>query len=249
MSTFTHPRREPATLGATGVLAVVLSASALVVPALGAPAPTGTIYACVKRHSGATRIVTASARCRHGEQKLSWNIAGPAGSRGARGPAGGKGADGKAGPDGLPGSNGAVSVYAARHDESLDVALLEAAPITVLLSKTVPPGSYSISAKTLLVGESVKAGFVLTSCAIVDTPGTAFSETHATLDISGWEAPLGERVKGEFKSVVTLPSSGTLTSTVTSTLSLVCVNFSGPEGAAVRALSTQLSAIQANTIV
>ncbi|MBA3807894.1 MAG: hypothetical protein H0X28_05815 [Solirubrobacterales bacterium] len=40
-----------------------------------------------------------------------------------------------------------------------------------------------------------------------------------------------------------------LSSTVTSMLSLVCVNFSGPEGAAVRALSTKLSAIQANTIV
>ena len=63
------------------------------------------IHACVKRTSGATRIVSAKAKCRKGEQKLSWNTSGPAG------PAGRSGATGAEGKAGANGTDGAVAGF------------------------------------------------------------------------------------------------------------------------------------------
>ncbi len=75
-------------------------------------ANASTIYACVKKHSGAVRIVSSGAKCKRGEQKLSWNtngVNGAAGKNGATGPQGPAGASGK---DGVNGLNGTALAYA-----------------------------------------------------------------------------------------------------------------------------------------
>jgi hypothetical protein len=56
-----------------------------------------TYNACVKKSSGAMRIVSASKKCAKKERKISWNapgVPGPQGLQGEPGPAGEDGADG-----------------------------------------------------------------------------------------------------------------------------------------------------------
>ena len=65
------------------------------------------INACVKKKSGKVRIVASLNACRRGESPLSWNVQGPAGSRGPTGPAGSAGATGPAGAAGPKGDAGA----------------------------------------------------------------------------------------------------------------------------------------------
>lgn len=67
---------------------------------------SGKIYACVKKTSGAVRVVTATTRCRSGERKLSWNSAGARGAAGTPGPPGARGPTGLRGPQGVQGAKG-----------------------------------------------------------------------------------------------------------------------------------------------
>jgi len=147
-------RPRTAALGCIAVCCGVLAAS----PAAGA----ATIHACVKKTSGATRIVGAKAKCRHGEQSLSWNTAGPAGATGASGAAGAKGANG------TNGTNGAAAGFVARSTESVPIA----AKATVLLSKLLPPGSYILNAKSIVVSSSKAAETAALECGVFEAPGT-----------------------------------------------------------------------------
>jgi hypothetical protein len=57
----------------------------------------GRVTACATTATGAIRLVTKGAKCRKGEQKVTWSQRGPAGARGPAGPAGLPGAPGPAG--------------------------------------------------------------------------------------------------------------------------------------------------------
>jgi hypothetical protein len=63
------------------------------------------VHACVKTKSGTLRLVTAHKRCRRGEQLVSWNQTGPAGTKGS---AGAPGASGAPGTPGAPGQAGSI---------------------------------------------------------------------------------------------------------------------------------------------
>jgi hypothetical protein len=72
---------------------------------------SAVINACVKKKSGKVRVVASLNACRRGEMPLSWNVQGPAGSRGptgAPGVAGPTGPAGAAGPKGDAGARGAT---------------------------------------------------------------------------------------------------------------------------------------------
>ena len=72
-----------------------------------------TFNACVKKSSGAMRIVSASKKCAKKERKISWNapgIQGPQGLQGEPGPAGQDGANGEDGQDGQDGADGGYEV-------------------------------------------------------------------------------------------------------------------------------------------
>jgi len=72
------------------------------------PADASTIYACVKKKSGAVHIVSRRAKCRKSEFKLSWNTTGKNGTNGKDGKNGKNGATGSqglAGKEGAPGKD------------------------------------------------------------------------------------------------------------------------------------------------
>jgi len=75
----------------------------------GAPRVTSAVInACVKKNTGAVRVVKSSSSCRKGESPLAWNRQGPAGSRGLNGSAGPVGPGGTAGAKGDAGARGAT---------------------------------------------------------------------------------------------------------------------------------------------
>lgn len=68
-----------------------------------------TYYACVKKTSGAMKMVSASKKCTKKEKKISWNtsgVQGPQGPTGIQGASGIQGSQGPSGINGLPGADG-----------------------------------------------------------------------------------------------------------------------------------------------
>jgi hypothetical protein len=98
------------------MLALAVSGALLVVAFAAAPsANASTLYACVKKKSGAVRLVSKSTKCKKSEKKVSWNTEGPAGLRGPQGldgKAGGEGKGGAEGKSGLAGAAGTARAYA-----------------------------------------------------------------------------------------------------------------------------------------
>jgi hypothetical protein len=97
-----------------GLLVVVaLVAIAFAGTAAAAPiARNGKVNACYRvkgKAKGAMRVVPANQKCRRGERKLGWNVAGPVG---AAGKAGARGATGASGPQG-PGNEAALQAKIA----------------------------------------------------------------------------------------------------------------------------------------
>lgn len=103
--------------------AVLVAVCALLVGALAlaSEAQAGTLYACYKKTAGTVRIVSAKAKCKKGEAKVSWGSAGKNGANGANGASGSNGTngkdgaagkEGKEGKEGPPGQNGTALAYA-----------------------------------------------------------------------------------------------------------------------------------------
>jgi hypothetical protein len=183
-------------------------------------AQAATIYACVKPKSGATRIVTAKAKCRRGEKKLSWNTTGPRGPAGANGA---NGAGGASGAEGKAGANGAATVYSTSQSQTEPLSLPSGT--TLVLSKVLPPGSYAVTAKTTITASETKKATVEMFCELADQP--AGGSESRLIDLTGWEAPLGENGPTDFSAEAPLTLAGTITSSVTSTLAMGCANNSG----------------------
>jgi hypothetical protein len=178
-------------------------------------ADAGTIHACVKPKNGVTRIVGAKAKCHRGEHKLSWNATGPKGPAGANGAAGASGAEGKAG------ANGSGTAFEA---EAPTVDLPAGAETTVI-SKVLPPGSYLLGARTTLVASSATKTFTFVACTLEDQPGTSGTGIATAVDSTAWASPLGEKGTNEWLADSPLGLEGSLTSSVTSTLSMSCLNI------------------------
>lgn len=206
-------------------MAPALALGALVLCCVTASvAQAAAIYACVKPKSGATRIVAAKAKCRRGEQKLSWNTAGPRGPAGANGRSG---ANGAAGGEGKAGTNGVADVYSTSQPLTEPKAL--PAGGTIVLTKVLPPGSYSVTAKTTITAEASKAATIEMFCDLGDAAGTSGGGEGSLLDLTGWEGPLGEKGPTNFVAESPLMLASAMTSTVTSTLEVQCVNISGQQ--------------------
>lgn len=206
-------------------------------------AHASTIHACVKPKSGATRIVSAKAKCHHGEQRLSWSTTGP---RGAQGPAGLQGPIGLRGNEGKAGPNGAGAVFFAAGG---GIELKEAEPGgAVVATKTLPPGSYMIGAKSDLIAESAKAGFEDALCFLEDRPGTTNTGEAELLDFAAWTTQLVEKEAGDFLGEAALPMQGTLTSSVTSTLSVICSVDDESPGTKAHVVLAQLQALAVTSI-
>jgi hypothetical protein len=205
---------------------------------LSAGAGAATIHACVKKTSGVTRIVGAKTKCKRSEQRLSWNTAGPKGAAGAPGP---PGSPGTAGATGAAGAAGAVAGFVA---SELQVEPVEERP-TVIVSKLLPPGSYVVSAKSELAASSKAAETAEVECGMFDAPGTTPPVTGSTLDLAIWAASTEKFGTGtEFEAVASLPFLASVSSSVATTVDLVC----GRSKVLVSALYSQLSAIQVSSL-
>jgi hypothetical protein len=216
-------------LSALTLLAVLFALSA-------GSAVASTIHACVKPESGVTRIVGAKAKCHHGEHKLSWDTTGP------KGPAGANGAPGAAGTEGKAGANGAGTIFEAGNSSSVPIPPAGGA---LVVSKVLPPGSYTAAAKTTLVAESSVKGFTLAECFLEDQPGTDGTGETAVEDGAAWAAPLGEKTATSWLADSPLILDGSLTSSVTSTLSMVCLDF---ESQPVKAEASHIHALTVRAI-
>ena len=70
------------------------------------------VHACLKKHTGRTRIIRADQECKRRETTIHWAIMGPAGLDGINGENGADGSNGTNGVDGADGSNGIDGVDA-----------------------------------------------------------------------------------------------------------------------------------------
>jgi hypothetical protein len=93
---------------ALALLAAALCAAVIVGGASGAiVGKNGRVYACYKakgKNKGAVRLVPKKGKCRKGEKKVSWSVAGPAGQSGENGQNGENGAGGEGGAGGEKGT-------------------------------------------------------------------------------------------------------------------------------------------------
>jgi hypothetical protein len=96
----------PTTINRAAVAAVAAATLMAFLLAGASRAEASTIFACVKKHTGTTRIVSKTTRCKKGETKLSWNSQGLAGQRGANGSQGAPGSPGTPGLEGREGPQG-----------------------------------------------------------------------------------------------------------------------------------------------
>jgi hypothetical protein len=100
-----RPRRLPIKV-ALGMLATVGVICGTAYATVLAPSSTA-IHACASVSNGSLRSVGDAGKCLKGERPLSWNVAGPQGSKGRDGAQGAAGPAGPAGPQGQTGAAGA----------------------------------------------------------------------------------------------------------------------------------------------
>ncbi|MGD0453645.1 MAG: collagen-like protein [Solirubrobacteraceae bacterium] len=221
------------------ITAAAGAVATLALAALVSPPPTSaaTIYACVNKRTGAARLFyTKAPRCKRGQARLSWNTQGPAGRNGANGRNGatGKtGPTGKNGTNGINGSNGAVAGYSASEPAFMEFTGKKEVTI---LAKTVPAGSYIVSAKTVLSSSATLGIRAAGVCELLDG--------GAVVDTSGWDAGLVQE-SAKYIGEATLSLQAAVSVKATTVLSLVCSDLSPDEDAQlIGATFSQIAAVQ-----
>lgn len=90
---------------------VVFASTVLMVPlAMHAASSSSVLEACVNPGNGGLRLIDASTPCHENEDRVQWNVEGPAGPPGPQGDPGPTGSPGPTGPPG-PSSGGAPFVW------------------------------------------------------------------------------------------------------------------------------------------
>jgi hypothetical protein len=210
-------------------LTAVVAASTLLLSGLAVVPQAGaaTLYACVKKKTGAARFVSARTNCGRRETKLSWNTQGGPGRNGSNGKNGaagkngtnGKnGADGKAGVNGKDGANGASTGIADFSDSPFELPLTRQAIATL---PSVPPGSYVLLAKTQL--ENTKPSEAAT--------------VHC--DLAGDEAVT--ELAGKGSTTISLVSVNV--SPLTASISLECFGTAGVKVSFARLIAIQVQSL------
>jgi hypothetical protein len=100
----------------------------------------GRVYACYKakgKRKGAVRLVAKNGKCRKGEKKVSWSVAGPSGTSGENGGNGENGSSGEGGNGGEKGATGTQGLEKQVQSLISKVASLES------VLKGINPGDLS----------------------------------------------------------------------------------------------------------
>jgi hypothetical protein len=207
----------------------VLIGGALTVAVQAADA--SSIYACVRKHGGSVRIVSAKSKCRRGERRVSWNAAGPAGPPGANGATGATGASG---------ANGVGVDYQSVNLGPTPLSQTEKGDIVV--AKTIPAGTYFASGKSVIIATEAKATVSAGAvCELVDAANTPILvEAADALDIGEW----GQQVAVSEPAVGTIEMQGQLTTTQPTTLAVVCNADEAVKEVTLDAVASEVSALQ-----
>jgi hypothetical protein len=158
-------------------VAAVLAICGLTAAATGAipDSGTGLVHLCYQKGAGSERggaelriMDGTSGRCKRGDKALAINARGPQGAQGPQGvqgpegqqgpqgpegpegPQGPPGDDGDDGDDGAPGQQGPAGVSTAYATENVEVTIGANPGEVLVLSETVPAGSYAINAKAVV---------------------------------------------------------------------------------------------------
>ncbi len=116
----------------------------------------------------------------------------------------------------------------------------------LVVAKTIPAGSYLVSAKTIMgANEAKTAIFVGVICEIVDSPGTPqLVEFNKALDLGEWAGRLTEGESKKFEGVTNVALQAQLTTTQATTVALDCVPIEGSKEANFETFASQISALQ-----
>jgi hypothetical protein len=194
-------RRTVLAVAATGALATAALAAAPLSEA-------STLYACVKKN-GSAHLYAKKPKCKKGESKLSWGTTGPAGQNGSNGAPGSKGTTGSNGPNGTNGANGAVAGYGAVQSGTINITSEK----KLILTKTLPAGSYIVTAKVETAAAGKSEGQMESRCELND---------GSTLDESQWISGLSGFIAGTFLGSSTLPLEAPVTITAPTSVQLLC---------------------------
>lgn len=184
-------------------VAVAFAVAALLLASFAAAPQAGasTISVCVKKSSGAIRLITGKAKCKKGESKVSWNSRGPAGANGANGANGASGANGVNGTNGANGAVGGFSV-AQQQGAFQELPLSENPEFpeeVEVLEKILPAGHYVITAKAELLGVGKSVGLAAAYCEIYD------ANSKEEVDLSEWGGYLSFLTGSEYFATSTVP--------------------------------------------
>ena len=116
-----------------------------------------------------------------------------------------------------------------------------------MLDKTLPPGSYFVSAKLDFGAQSASQELFVGICALIDAPGTAPNLTGTSIDTSFVEQLLGKGSGSEYFAIAPVGLQGTFSTTVTSTVSLGCGNL-GVKGPKLAAIFPELQALVVSSV-
>jgi hypothetical protein len=112
-------------LALVGLISVVFAGSAIAAQPVTKNGKVSACYRVKGKAKGAMRVVPAGKKCRKGERKLAWNVAGQPGQNGARGAAGSDGATGATGPAGAATTNNETALQAKIAGLTLKIEGLE----------------------------------------------------------------------------------------------------------------------------
>ncbi len=213
----------------------VLLAATFPLLAFAPQAHASTLYACVKKN-GAARLFVSKPRCRRAERRVFWSVDGPPGPRGLNGASGKNGRNGTNGTNGTNGANG-VDGAAAGFSASSEVlkSIGEAAEVKIV-AKTLPAGSYIVSAKTVITAFAAKSEPRYgASCELFD---------GAALDSAQFVGPLAEVSPTSFFGSTTLTVEAAITIKTSTEVSLRCSGKRPNAEVGIEAGFAQLVAVQ-----
>jgi len=153
-------------------IAVAAAVAGLALASAASAHAASSAAVCVKKKNGAVRFVTATAKCRKSERRMS--LQGKAGATGSQGPAGAVGQTGETGATGLQGKpglaflSGPSATWTQSFSASTSVSFTLSAPARVLIvgsanaNLTCSPGSPQIGWVLFSTSSSVVDGSQVT---------------------------------------------------------------------------------------
>jgi hypothetical protein len=167
----------------------------------------GKVYACYTtkgKAKGAVRLVAKKQHCKHGEKKISWNVAGKPGQSGQNGENGAGGGNGEAGGPGAAGLEGRVTALTNKVS-SLEGILkgITNTDLTGLLSKLQGVSGAQLQEAVASIA-NVKA--LCTQAKVLTTQANTLGTALMGVSLTGATGPVLSLLGLSIPSVPALPS-------------------------------------------